>query len=347
MSIRKVILTIVLAFVAVAASAAPVQKTSQQASRSGELRVYTAFLENEALEIFKRFEAETGVKVKYVRLGAGEILTRLRAEAQRPQASIWFGGASDAFHAATTAGLLEPYVSPASAAVNPAYLDSKGVWSPATLGVISFATNTRWLAENKLTPPTSWQDPLLPAFAQNVATAHPATSGTAATLLATIVQLMGEDAGFAYFGQLNKNILQYTKSGAAPLRMSGLGEVGMAVAFSQDIQQAIAEGLPVAISFPREGTGFEVSAMAIIKNGPADELENAKAFIDWALGKSAQEMFGRFYRIPVNPEAAVPAGSVRLADVKTINYDAVWFGQNRDRLLQRFDAEITSRQKAR
>ncbi len=46
--------------------------------------------------------------------------------------------------------------------------------------------------------------------------ADPNSSGTAWTMLATIVQLMGEDQAFAYMKKLNANIDQYTSAGAAP-----------------------------------------------------------------------------------------------------------------------------------
>ena len=43
-------------------------------------------------------------------------------------------------------------------------------------------------------------------------------------MLATIVQLMGEDKGFDYLKALHKNVNQYTKSGAAPAKAASLGE---------------------------------------------------------------------------------------------------------------------------
>ena len=37
-------------------------------------------------------------------------------------------------------------------------------------------------------------------------------------MLATLVQIMGEDKAFEYLKALHKNVNQYTKSGAAPAR---------------------------------------------------------------------------------------------------------------------------------
>ena len=54
--------------------------------------------------------------------------------------------------------------------------------------------------------------------------ADPNSSGTAYTMLATLVQLMGEDKAFDYLKALHKNVNQYTKSGAAPAKAASLGE---------------------------------------------------------------------------------------------------------------------------
>ncbi len=50
-------------------------------------------------------------------------------------------------------------------------------------------------------------------------------------MLATLVQLMGEDKAFDYLKALHKNINQYTKSGAAPARAVATGESMVGITF--------------------------------------------------------------------------------------------------------------------
>lgn len=69
--------------------------------------VYTCYVENEALEMFEKFTEDTGINVNYVRLSAGEIVTRLKAEAANPQVSIFMGGSVDTHTSAMNAGLLD------------------------------------------------------------------------------------------------------------------------------------------------------------------------------------------------------------------------------------------------
>ena len=86
-------------------------QTEQPAESSGskELSVYTAFPESEVIYYFNKFEEETGIKVNYVRLSAGEMLTRVEAEKDNPQATLMFGGSTDNYIAAVDKGLLEAY----------------------------------------------------------------------------------------------------------------------------------------------------------------------------------------------------------------------------------------------
>ena len=62
---------------------------------SGSLTVYTAFPEAEVEYYFQQFEKQTGIKCNYIRLSAGEMLTRIAAEKDNPQASLMLGGSTD------------------------------------------------------------------------------------------------------------------------------------------------------------------------------------------------------------------------------------------------------------
>ena len=86
-------------------------QTEQPAESSGskELSVYTAFPESEVIYYFNKFEEETGIKVNYVRLSAGEMLTRVEAEKDNPQATLMFGGSTDNYIAASAGGVFVGY----------------------------------------------------------------------------------------------------------------------------------------------------------------------------------------------------------------------------------------------
>jgi iron(III) transport system substrate-binding protein len=310
-----------------------------------ELTMYTALPEQEIPTYLNAFTKETGIKINYVRLSAGEVLARVKAEKGNPQASLWYGGSYDNFVAAMADGLLEAYQSPELVNVPKAYIDPKGYANPFYVGAISFACNKDWFKKKGLAYPTSWDDLLKPEFKGQVSMAHPGTSGTSYTILATLVQLRGEAKAFEYFKALNQNVRQYTKAGAAPPMEVGLGEAAIAITFSHDGLKPASEGYPIALSFPKDGTGFEIGCLALIKGGPAREMANAKRFIDWSISKAGQELFdaAKSFRLPVNKNAEPPKGAIKIGDLKVIDYDATWAGQNRTRLVEEFIKTVASK----
>ena len=64
-------------------------------------------------------------------------------------------------------------------------------------GALGFGFNTELLAKKGLPEPKCWADLLDPKFKDEVQVADPNSSGTSYTMLATIVQIMGEDKGLA------------------------------------------------------------------------------------------------------------------------------------------------------
>ncbi|WP_105614477.1 ABC transporter substrate-binding protein [Vallitalea okinawensis] len=313
------------------------------ASGSDTLTIYTALPESEIPSYLEAFEADTGIKVEYVRLSAGEILSKLQVEKNNPQASVWYGGPADTFVAAAKEGLLESYKSDELKNIPDNYIDPDGTWSPIYVGALAFACDKEWFDENGLQYPTSWADLLKPEFEGQISMAHPGSSGTAYTILSTIVQLKGEDDTWDYFSELDKNIRQYTKSGSAPPKNVALGEAAIGISFSHDCLKPTAEGYPIELSFPADGTGYEIGGVALIKDGP--EMENGQKFIDWCLSAEGQNVYSTnsSFRLPINTEAIVPEGAVNIADLAVIDYDFSWAGENRKRLVEEFTNKVANK----
>jgi iron(III) transport system substrate-binding protein len=303
------------------------------------LRMYTALDTAETQLYIPEFEKDTGIKVEWVRLSSGEVLARLRAEAKNPQVSIWFGGPSQDHIAGKKAGTSAPYKPPLDWTLQANAHDPDWHWVGYYFGAIGFGSNADFLKKAGVPAPTSWDDLLKSAYKGQIAIAFPYTSGTSYTVLATLVQMMGEDKAFEYWRKLHPSIHHYDKSGSAPVTQAGLGEVGVAVSFSHDIiAKGSAKGYPITMTFPTEGTGYEIGAMSLVKGGPEPEV--AKKFIDWALSVRAQNLMQQWFRIPLNPKAEVAKGAVRAEQVKLINFDAVKAGEDRDRLIKRWRSEI-------
>lgn len=304
------------------------EKEAAPSSRTGALHLYTAFGAKEALLYIEAFQKETGVPVQWVRLSSGELLTRVRNERERPQASVWFGGPFTDFILATQEGLLSPVHPRLTYPMPPGGADPELHWMGISVGAIAFASNREILTRRKLSPPKSWKDLLSPSFRGEVSMAYPYTSGTAYTILASLMEALGRERALQFFQALDRNIHHYNKSGSACVTQAALGEVGVCIAFTQDIlQKGVSKGFPVVMTFPKEGTGYEFAGVAMLRGAP--EPERAKRFIRWILSKSGQKLMPSAHRIPVDPEISLPQSIPSLRQIHLFPFDAELAGEKK------------------
>ena len=324
------------------ALAAPLSAHAQ-----GELVVYCTPQEEWCRPMVAAFEKATGIKVLMTRKSSGEFYAQLKAEAANPRGDIWWGGTGDPHLQAAEEGLTEVYKSPKMAEQQDwairQWEASKGRTIGVYAGALGYSYNTDQLKKKGIPEPKCWSDLTKPQFKDEIQVANPNSSGTSYTMLATFVQLMGEDKAFEFMKAMHKNINQYTKSGAAPARAAATGESMVGITFQHDAVVQALGGAPVKIVSPCEGTGYEIGSMSLIKG--AKNMENAKKWYDWALSAEAQSIAGNLkvsFQVPGNKNATVPPQAPKLADVKLINYDFVKYGSSaeRNRLLKKWDAEV-------
>jgi iron(III) transport system substrate-binding protein len=334
-NLRRKTLTAV-AFVAAAMSGTAV--AAQDAT--GKLTVYGSTLEDVVRDVAAAFEEKTGIETVYVRASTGEALNRIRAEQARPQASVWFGGPGDSYRVAQEEGLLEAYVSPSAEKIADQFKDPDGYWTGLYTSNLGFASNRGLLAEKGIDVPTSWDDLLNPELEGLIAVANPATSGTAYAYISTIAQLKGEEDGFGYLKQASQNIAQYTKSGSAPGRMAGSGEIVVGVLMLQDAYLIQQQGFDLELSSPSEGPGYALEPAAMLKGGP-DQVE-AKLFLDYILSAEGQKVMQEHFHLLsfTNPDLPPRAEAASLADMKLIDYDFDWAGANKTRLIEKFQNDV-------
>lgn len=304
------------------------------------IHAYTTLDEEVARGFFQAFEKQTGVQVQWVRLSTGETLARIEAEKKNPQVSIWVGGVGLDHITAKNKGLTIPYDSPNAKDLPANFRDSDHYWTGMYAGPLCFVSNTALLKQYNIKAPTSWADLVKPEYKGRLEMANPNTSGTAYNVIATLVQIMGEDKAFEYLQKLDKNVVQYTKSGSAPGKSAAIGEITVGIGYAHDQVRLISQGYPLVITFPSEGTGYEVASISLIKGGPETEL--AKKLYDWALSDSAAKVFSSFFLAPFR-DVPLAKGAIPIKKVKTINQNDEWAGTNQPRLLEKWNELIYSK----
>jgi iron(III) transport system substrate-binding protein len=299
--------------------------------------------------IANNFQKETNIKVNMTQKGSGEMLAQIRAEAQNARGDVWFGGTGDPHLAAAEEGLT---IENESKNIADLTVWGQGQWTSSkkrTVGVyagaVGFGINTELMASKKIAAPASWADLLKPEYKGEIQVANPNSSGTAYVIIATLVQIMGEDKAFDYMKLLHPNINAYARSGTGPMKAVARGETGISLSFVHDAVTEKNAGFPVAYATPTEGTGYEIGSMSII-NGTRN-LAQAKTFYDWALTADAQKLgfeVGKQLQTPSNKKAPIPPGAPDLNTIKLISYDFAKYGQaaERKRLIARWDKEVGS-----
>ncbi|HUN11383.1 MAG TPA: ABC transporter substrate-binding protein [Rhabdaerophilum sp.] len=316
------------------------------AKADGTLVLYCSVQEEWCRPMANEFEKATGIKVAMTRKSSGETYAQIKAEASNPRGDVWWGGTGDPHLQAAEEGLTEAYESPKKPELHDwaikQWSQSKGRTVGIYAGALGFGFNTKQIASRGVPEPKCWSDLINPKLKDEVQVADPNSSGTSYTMLATLVQLMGEDKAFDYLKALHKNINQYTKSGAAPAKATSLGETTVGITFMHDMVTMVVNGGPVKVVAPCEGTGYEIGSMSIIKG--ARNMENAKKFYDWALTPEAQKLAAaaKSYQVPSNKNVVPPPQSPKLADIKLIDYDFAKYGSSaeRKRLLSKWDNEV-------
>lgn len=308
----------------------------------GSLKVVAAYGGKE--KIFQQFTKDTGIKVDFIDMSSGEVLSKLQAENGKPSADVWFGGGLDSFITAKNKGLLEKYISPEMAEVPLKYRDKDGYWSGVSLVLVGFMVNNEILADKKLDAPKTWADLTKPEYRDEVIMANPAISGTNYALIDNLIQELGEDKAWEYFEALNKNVPFLAKRGGEPPMKVTTGEFGVAV-IPMSGEFILMEGkYPVTTIYPEDMIPWVPAGMAIFKN--AENLPEAKKFVDWALSEKGQIAIR-----DEDPRAMVRNGvktpeSIKTIDMdKLINIDIDRLGNEREKVLNEWNKRFGNKAK--
>lgn len=306
-----------------------------------QVTVYTALQESDMGPLAAAFEKATGVKMNYVVVGgAGQVETRIIAEAGNPQADIFLGGSSE-FHADLgSKGMLVKYLSPNAKGLAKTFIDPEGYWQGWYMGVLGFVLNSeryaKELAPKGIKKPATWDDALKPAWKGLLISSNPSTAGGAYIFLCNQIFRLGEEKAWAYFKKYHQNVDHYTPNAPGPITACANGEFVLGMSWAHDIVNTKAKGYPIEVIIPK-GTAFEIGSVSIIKNNGVN-LENAKKLVDWLLTKEAGELNTRnSFRYSVRKDVAPPAGMPKLQQVKLVNYDRVWAAAHKEELLKKWE----------
>jgi len=274
------------------------------------------------------------LELEVLRLSTGDLTARLLAEKDNPQADVIWGTAATSMIIFKNEGMLEPYAPAGLDTILPTFRDPADppTWVGVDAYITAFCYNTERAAEFNLPKPETWDDLLDPVYKGHLVMPNPASSGTGFMFVSSVLQGMGEDAGWAYLSDLDKNMAIYTKSGSSPCKMAGSGEYPIGISFAFKAVELINDGAPMEFVLPSEGSGFEVEANALMKG--SDVPDAAKAFLDWAISNEAMEMYAQRFGVVAVAGFSPPEGMPSDVADRLFPMDFQWSSDNRDMILE-------------
>ncbi len=118
----------------------------------------------------------------------------------------------------------------------------------------------------------------------------------------------------------------------ATLPSGGAGEYALGLSFEYRANKTKRDGAPIDIVLPAEGLGWDMEATAIVAS--TKKPEAAKALVDWAVTRKANELYAANFAV-----VALPGVQEKLEFINTniekqlIKNDFEWAASNRERIL--------------
>jgi len=266
--------------------------------QAGEkLMVYTSMKESLIGTLRDAFaKKHPEVSFDYYSAGAGKLMAKIAAERQSGKITadiLWHSEVPD-FYQLKKEGVWEKYVSPEAKAVESTVKDPDGFFTPARLGTLGIAYNTKKITA----PPKGWQDMLDPRFKDGFAIANPALSGTAMMSVAMIVNTFGWD----YIQKLRANGAKMGAGSGQVVDDTASGDFKASLAPDYIAIDKIEKGATMGIVFPKEMLVVP-SPIAIFKGTP--NLKAAQKFVDFLLSKEGQTIVAREGTLPIRADVSV------------------------------------------
>lgn len=303
----------------------------------GKIVIYTPHDADPMNAAITSFMADyPNIKVEVVDAGTGELLERVKNEAEHPAADVIWGGGADSL--AGHDDLFEAYTGANDASIDAQFKDANGLWvgeSPLPMVIIY---NKKLLAAAGLPYPVSWADCLNPAFKGQIAYCQPSKSGSAYTQLCTMILANGgQEDGWNYVEKFVANLDgKIFDSSSNCHKQVAAGEFMLGITIEKSAM-TYADNPDIGYCYPSEGTSSVPDAIAIIKNCPDEK--NAQLFVDYVTSLQCQtEQSIDWSRRPVRTDVPLPENMTPLSDINMVTYDFSWAANSRNDNIAKFDA---------
>lgn len=298
----------------------------------GKLVIYSPNSDTQIESSLRAFEAAyPDITVELQSMGTGDVLARIEAEKENPQADVNWGAINYNFYHQHP-DLWEEYVSPNEAGIDENYRNTTGYVTFCNLsGSGAFILNNKLLADLGVEV-NGYADLLNPKLKGLIAMGDPTASSSAFAELTNMLLVMGEgetardcylsDKAWEYVEQFIANLDGIILSSSSQVYKSVIdGEYAVGISYEDPVVQAIIDNKEnpdndLSMIYPSEGAVWLPAGVAIVKN--AANMDNAKLFVDFLLSQECQENLakttirGTMTSIPQDCEGMLPMSEINV-----------------------------------
>jgi iron(III) transport system substrate-binding protein len=281
---------------------------------SRTLLIYTPHGQDMLKDFVARYkQAHPEVSVQFLDMGSREVLERVRAERNRPQADLWWGAAHTTFQTAANENLLAPYKPSWSGNVPESARDAQDRWygTYETPEVIVYNSE----AVSKDDAPKDWDDVLDARWRDKVLIRNPNPSDSMRAIFGAMVWRFYQETnspagGYDWLRKLDANVHEYTADGTLLMQKMARREGLISLWDMPDVRlYREQKNFPVDYVIPRSGTPVVIDAIAILRGAPHEE--EARRFYEFVTTpESLTHAAQSYYRLPVRTDidrAQLPA----------------------------------------
>lgn len=304
-------------------------------SKGNRVIAYTSVDQVFSEPIFRHCEQEAGLSVRGLfdteETKSTGVLNRLIAEADNPQADVFWSGDPVRPFVLTDREIVEPYRSPVAQGLPQTFRAADGTWT-------GFAARARvLLVNNDLVPdeatPQSIRDLASPQWKGRTAIANP-LFGTTTMHVAALFSAWGEERAKAFLNELKENEVRIASSNGEVKRLVASGEIAFGLTDTDDANEALGDGAPVRVVYPdQQGMGTLVmpTVAVLIKGGPHPEA--GKKLIDCLLSAEVERRMAQSAaHMPLRAGVEVPESVRAASSLKAMEIDYQAVAQTMERI---------------
>ena len=281
----------------------------------GSIDYYSANPQGLTDALVEAFQDRTGVTVNVFAGTTGEVTAKIKAEEANPQADVVYLASWNAANKQAQTGALESYKPENIEDANADWNAADDTFHGRDGSALALVANTDVVSDI----PTDWEDLADPKYADQVIMPDPRESGTAADLLTAMIAEWGEDKTWELFDKLFDNGMIVQGANGPALDQVTSGSKGIVFGgVDYSAYSAKGKGEPLEVVIPSSGTTVTPRPVMIMKS--SDNMDAAKAFVDFMFSEEAQQISASKNMIPSNKNVD-PKNGPKLAEISQISDD--------------------------